>query len=366
MPETRPLRALIVTSMRDEGPFILEWLAHHKAIGFTDFLVYSNDCEDGTDAMLDRLAEMGELAHVRNSPKGNKTVQWQALSAAAKHPLLKQVDWIYGTDVDEFLTINVGEGRLADLFSARPEATGFTLAWRMFGNNGIAKFRDAPVTKQFTKCAPVGLLWPWRAVQFKSLYRNDGTYRKLGVHRPRDPRKGKESRALWLDGAGDPLATKVPGSATLIPGVKNQYVLAQINHYAIGSAENFLVKRMRGKPNHTSEPIDLAYWIDRNFNAVEDNSIARVAPLSEPVLADFMADPFLREMHKHSIFWRRQQIARLIRDPEAFYLFARALQAGSSEVLPLNIQSLLFDGLVQMRQGVMRRKAYEAEHPGTT
>ena len=47
MPKTAKPRALIVTCMRDAGPFILEWLAHHKAIGFTDFLIYSNDLNGG-------------------------------------------------------------------------------------------------------------------------------------------------------------------------------------------------------------------------------------------------------------------------------------------------------------------------------
>ena len=49
------MRALAILGVRNEGAFLLEWLAHHRATGFTDFLVFSNDCEDGTDAMLERL-----------------------------------------------------------------------------------------------------------------------------------------------------------------------------------------------------------------------------------------------------------------------------------------------------------------------
>ncbi|MEM8752397.1 MAG: glycosyltransferase family 2 protein, partial [Pseudomonadota bacterium] len=67
MPESRAgARRLIITSMKNEGPHIVEWVAYHRVIGFTDFLVYTNDCEDGTDAMLDRLQAMGVLAHERN------------------------------------------------------------------------------------------------------------------------------------------------------------------------------------------------------------------------------------------------------------------------------------------------------------
>ncbi len=45
--------------MRNEGPYILEWLAHHRAIGVRDALIYSNDCDDGSDALLDLLAGAG-------------------------------------------------------------------------------------------------------------------------------------------------------------------------------------------------------------------------------------------------------------------------------------------------------------------
>ena len=49
------MRILAVLTVRNEAAFLLEWLAHHRAVGVTDFLVFSNDCQDGTDAMLDRL-----------------------------------------------------------------------------------------------------------------------------------------------------------------------------------------------------------------------------------------------------------------------------------------------------------------------
>ena len=357
MPNAKTPRALIVTCMRDEGPFILEWLAHHKAVGFTDFLIYSNDCNDGTDRMLDRLMDMGEITHIPNPPMGKKTVQWQALSDAAKQPVMQDVDWIYGTDVDEFLNVKTGQGRLQDLFDASPETTGFALAWRMFGNDGVEGFEDAPVTEQFTRCAPSGMLWPWRAIQFKCLYRNDGTYEKLGVHKPKKPDSLKERQSVWRDGSGNPLPWHAPKGSTLIPTFADQYELAQINHYALGSVENYLVKQMRGKPNHSTDPIDLAYWIDRNFNDVEDISISKTTALSAPVLSAYHADPVLSDLHATAVDWRRSQIRELLLDSNAFYLYARAIQAGSTRVLPQETQRKLFNQLMQMRRQVMRDKA---------
>ncbi|MEO0944249.1 MAG: FkbM family methyltransferase, partial [Pseudomonadota bacterium] len=50
---------LIPTCMKNEGPYLLEWLAYHRSIGIQGYIVFTNDCTDGTDLMLDRLDEMG-------------------------------------------------------------------------------------------------------------------------------------------------------------------------------------------------------------------------------------------------------------------------------------------------------------------
>ncbi len=47
--QARPVKFLAVLTVRNEAAFLLEWLAHHRGGGFTDFLVFSNDCQDGTD-----------------------------------------------------------------------------------------------------------------------------------------------------------------------------------------------------------------------------------------------------------------------------------------------------------------------------
>ena len=63
---------------QEEGPFILEWIAYHQMLGITDFLFYSNDCTDGTDALLDGLAQQGHVVHLPNSAEG-RNYQMEAL-----------------------------------------------------------------------------------------------------------------------------------------------------------------------------------------------------------------------------------------------------------------------------------------------
>ncbi|WP_245770756.1 glycosyltransferase family 2 protein, partial [Roseovarius azorensis] len=103
--------------MRNEAPFLLEWIAHLQGAGVTDFLIYSNDCTDGTDHLLDHLHRAGVLTHVPQTVAADVSPQWQALKAAWKHPLRRACDWALVCDVDEFINIHAGNGTIADLLS---------------------------------------------------------------------------------------------------------------------------------------------------------------------------------------------------------------------------------------------------------
>jgi hypothetical protein len=70
-----------VTTQKNEGAFLLEWIAYHKIIGFTDIVILSNDCEDGSDEMLDHLSKSGEIIHLRNDgPYDDRGIQFAAMA----------------------------------------------------------------------------------------------------------------------------------------------------------------------------------------------------------------------------------------------------------------------------------------------
>lgn len=309
--------------MRNEGAFLLEWLSHHIAVGFTDFLVFSNDCDDGTDLMLDRLQDLGLLRHIRQTGPFPKGPQWSALQAAEKHDLTRAADWILVHDVDEFVNIHAGARRLPDLVAAVPDADCIALSWRMFGNAGVVDYDDAPVTETFTRAAPADLNWPWRAVLFKTLFRNNGRYRKLGVHRPRGGGEG----ARWFDGSGRALPELYRDRGLFVPLGRDNGQIAQLNHYALGAMESYVVKCDRGRANRAADPFDMSYWVDRNFSDVEDRSILSLprAPIE---------DARLDELHRAAVAWRKDRFRQLMRDEVWQGLYGRLLLAPPSRVLP--------------------------------
>jgi len=317
------MRALAILTVRNEAAFLLEWLAHHRACGFTDLLVFSNDCTDGTDALLDRLQAMEQITHIRNDGPHEEGPQWAALKAADKHPLVRDADWILFFDIDEFVNIHVGDHTLPALIAALPEATAIPLTWRLFGNAGVIEFQDRPVTDTFTRAAPAVLHWPWRAALFKTLFRNDGSYKKLGVHRPRSPANTDAQR--WFDGSGRELPPEFHRNRIFSPFGRDNYGLVQLNHYALGAMESYLVKCDRGRANRDASSFDMGYWVERNFCEVEDRSIAALAPQSAPILADLHADTVLHRLHQAGVAWRKQRFAELMQDENWRGLFGRLM-----------------------------------------
>lgn len=320
------MRVLAILTVRNEGSFLLEWLAHHRAAGITDFLVFSNNCTDGTDAMLDRLDAMGWVTHVRNDGPHENGPQWAALRTAASHRLLKLADWAIVMDIDEFVNIHVGDRTIQSLIGAIPDADAITLTWRMFGNAGVVKIEDTSVTESFRLAAPDPLNWPWRAVMFKTLYRVKAGLGAPGVHKP----KGKPpSSVRWYDSAGRLLPTG-PERIFSRLGEKN-YALAQLNHYALGSMEGYIVKCDRGRANRDSSAFDLGYWVDRNFCDILDQSISQLSSADQR--RELLRDTRLAELHAAALSWRQGRFRQLMQQEEWRALFGRLLMCPPTRTL---------------------------------
>ncbi|MCT2538363.1 glycosyltransferase family 2 protein [Sedimentimonas flavescens] len=309
-------RRAIVTTMKNEGPFILEWLAYHRAIGFDDFLIYTNDCTDGTDSFLSLLERKGLVQHRDNPFRAmDMRPQHAALAVAPDEPVIGKAAWVACIDVDEFINIKVGDGTLDALFAAVPDANLISMTWRLFGNADVADFNDAFVTQQFTRCAPEFTPKPHQAWGFKTLFANVGIFRKLGVHRPKGFSAQKLDKIHWVNGSGRPLPESEYRGAWRSNAQTYGYDLVQLNHYAVRSAESFLVKRDRGRVNHVERDQGLAYWFRMNNNAQEDLSIQRALPKAQGEMRRLLADPEIAAAHAECVAAHRAKITELRADP---------------------------------------------------
>jgi hypothetical protein len=303
---TRPIsphgRVTAVSMMKDEAPYLIEWVAHHLATGFTDLLVYTNDCTDGTDEMLIRLEEMGLAHHRRNViPPGLKP-QPSAIRHAQGEPLVQASDWVMVFDADEFLCISYGDGRIDSLISAAGGADGIVVTWRVFGSGGVVDWSPAPVTEQYTRAAPPDWNKGWGV---KTLFRFDPEIWKLGIHRPTMKAKVLKTdfpdSVRWLNGSGQPMEDyfKFRGWRSIRRTLG--YDWAQMNHYAVKSVEAYAVRKMRGNVNLKADKYNADYWALQDRNEVEDRRILRHASARARIAAELLADPVLGRLHREAL-----------------------------------------------------------------
>lgn len=327
----RHMKITLVTTMRNEGPHLLEWIAHHRAAGVTGFLVYTNDCEDGTEALLELLPD---VVHVPLED-GPKPPQWRALKAAWDHPIVAQADWVGCLDCDEFINLDSSLRGIPDLVD-KIDADMILLPWRLFGANGATSMSPDSTLRRFTRAAPERLVYPAIGSYFKSLFRRAGPFRQLGVHRPKPKNPDRHGVPRIVDGSG----AAVPADLAANDGKIMQWGapiardLVQLNHYSVRSAADFMLKRGRGLPNHQKKQVDLTYWVERNFNTVEETSIAQMLPATEAMMDELRSIEGVAVAEAACRDWHKARFEALMRDPDELKLYGRLLLAGDSVHLP--------------------------------
>ena len=288
--------------MKDEAPFLLEWYAHHLAVGFTKILVYTNDCSDGTDDMLIRLEELGLGYHRRNDiPEGVKP-QPSAMKYAQAEPKVAEADWILMFDADEFLCINYGDGTLDPMLDAAGDANGIVITWRIFGSGNVVDWSRDPVTEQYLYAAPPTWNKGWGV---KTLFKFDPDKWKIGIHRPSIKNKHLETgfpdTVKWLNGSGQPMEDyfKFRGWRSIRRTVGYQW--AQMNHYAVKSVDSYAIRKFRGNVNNKKDKYNADYWSLQDRNEVYDDKILRYTERRKQIMEELLTDPVLSRLHYAAI-----------------------------------------------------------------
>lgn len=303
----------VVSTMKNEGPYIIDWVAHYKTLGFDNILVCTNDCTDTTVEILLRLQEMGLVTHHPTIVRDAGIHRSALRQASRRYDIVMDAKWVFVCDVDEYLNVHMGDGSARALIEGSgADADVISVPWRIFGPNGIESFADAPVTEQFTKGE---FEWdekkrPTTGKFVKSLYTNQHKFQRMGLHSPVSLKEHVASTKRVLPGGADYV---VDGLRTENPPL---FQNAQVNHYALRSKDSFLVKRARGRANHSHHILGKAYWDKFNLNDEVDTSIKRYADASGKLAAELKSDPALADLHERAVDWHERKARSLRMDPE--------------------------------------------------
>lgn len=280
---------ILVSAMKNEAPFLLEWVAYHRAIGFDTIIIYSNPSDDGTEELLEALDSSGIITHRRSTPPSGVSAQNHMAVLFNSEGFLKNGDWCIWLDGDEFLNVHVKARTVQDLAAAMNGKQGLLVPWRLFGNSGLSHFPGRQISAEFTGAAKVDYFYNRH---IKTFFKFDDGIVGLGpncIHRPklvRDRWKASDflngqgkildisdiRHVRWLNGEDS-------GKNWGVRMKEHGYALAQINHYIVRTPEFFLLKQSRGrgaysgKSGNNNNRHTPAFFSSKNKNDAEDSSI---------------------------------------------------------------------------------------------
>jgi hypothetical protein len=301
------VRITVVASMRNEGPFIVEWVAWYRMLGFTDVVVVTNNCTDRSPELLDALQAAGWVHHMRHDVPRWQRITHQKLEAATKHKAVRRADWALVCDVDEFLVIHKGGGKIADLIGHKPDDVpflGMVFNWRVFGTGGVEAFQDLPVHQQFSQARSLNKR---SSCGIKVLHRQPRWFQFLGEHGPRGwdleryGRSPKDPDMYLVNAKGEKLTRWSPAGPrymrTLAPP-RGTHEGAQMNHYMLRSAETYSLKAHTLAPVGLSNRYTQTYFNDADAGREPDMSAFHYAEEFAAVQAAAMALPGVARLHK--------------------------------------------------------------------
>lgn len=303
------MKAGLFSCVKDEGPFILEWIAYHQLIGFDRFLIYSNDSTDGTTELLDSMMNAGHIVHVIQDLNKDDKPQHVAADKAYGHPEFNGVDWLMWLDTDEFLYCNTPSNRLKELVE-NVDADGICVNWLIFGDSGHEAWQPGLITSRFTRRGEDSFS---RNVMFKTLFRKSHYIRGFGIHRPFLQPSVRQLGGFFVNAAHQRMHDDFYRSGRFnrhamgdAPRDLISHDAAAICHYAVKTRDSFELKRRRGqgtKPigdsNRSSRFRD-QYWTIYNQNTIKDHRMMRFAEQIKNRIAFYLSDPRVYEAHSET------------------------------------------------------------------
>ncbi len=307
---------LIATCMKNEGPFILEWVAWHRALGVTDIVVFSNHCSDGTDAILDRLDEMGLVQHLPNPAlvAGKTAFQPIALDYVQRMGVMRRADFFISLDVDEFINIRTGDHTLRALFAATGAFDVLSMSEVNHGVNGHDAFRPGWLNEMMPMHQGNGSACSLPRRGVKSIVRLSERVKKLRNHRPY--MHDGPAAIRWLDGSGRPTRHFSDNPEENGHDARGSFDLVRMEHFPLRSLGSYLVKMARGDVVMRDRMVGQRYWHIRNrHEARSAHTGYQLARAKDWHARHLECDAVLMALHESACAAHSALIARLLEEP---------------------------------------------------
>lgn len=159
-----PSKLGIVAVAKNERPYMVDWIAFHRAVGFGRFFIYNDNSADGTGELLNQLARVGvidgtESARQSTLDKGQGYIYSLVTGAIPPDKVepferqrqLADCEWVAALDLDEFM-FPMRDPSIGSFMAKVPaSANSMAVNWMLYGADGNAFYDPLPVWRRFRR-----------------------------------------------------------------------------------------------------------------------------------------------------------------------------------------------------------------------
>ena len=231
-----PYQLAIVAIMKNEGPYLREWIEYHKLVGVEKFYLYNNDSTDDTIQILEPYVKSG-MVDLIDFPGEKKQIPAYD-NCIERHKM--DCRWLAIIDLDEFIVPDGCGNNIMDLLNGLSASVSqIWIRWVMYGSNGHKAMPKGLVTESYTMRARKQT-WHYKSIVNPRLVFSTGCHQQVVAKRTKQ------------------LPTR----------------LVRVNHYFCKSWEEYSKRAGRGDAFNGKEKAQKRYTREffeaRDTNEVED------------------------------------------------------------------------------------------------
>lgn len=299
------MRFTVVTTTKNECPYMLEWVAHYRVLGFDDIVVITND---NTDPSLELYAALAEAGYIRYYPhlvpktqkpqKNAYQIAFREVVQPLKETRSDGSEFILTADADEFLFVN-GHNHVSELGTFMDSADAMFINWKCYGSQGYEVRPDGLVMQAYSKRGTDGFRGN-KAI--KSFFRVLPTLDSFTAHFPIYS-DNSSRKFIWSD--GEVADSSLIGSESYKLHARAVFGKAYIRHYSIKSVEEYRERQARGRPAVSANRAhERPRYTDEYFTIMDQNGV------NDPVDPAHLQQvrSVMERMYDDTSLWRRHDL----------------------------------------------------------
>lgn len=249
----------VTAIMKNEGPYLKEWLDYHILVGVEKFYLYDNESTDNTKEILAPYIKKGIVDYLYWPGKAQQHIAYT--DSLNKHT--NDTKWMAIIDLDEFI-VPVNHKTIPEYLKTLPKNFGeLVIGWVQYGSSGHKHKPEGLVMENFKRHADKN--WGVKSIVNARL-----------VYETRNPHV-HEVAGFVIDENGKKLGRIIQDENRNITTNK-----IRVNHYVTKSFDEYVNRMNQGSVSRMKiedyRSIDKFKWYDRNevYDDIMDKYIEKL------------------------------------------------------------------------------------------